>query len=81
MHMKKLMLAVLMAFSALMAFSTGCVVSSDGEVVAVAPGHVCVGDCDHYYHGGRYYYVRGHHHGPGCGHVLRGGVWVVASAY
>ena len=73
--MKTLMLAALMAFSA------GCVVSGTarGEVVAVAPGHVCAGDCDHYYDGGRYYYVKGHRHGPGCGHVLRGGVWVVAS--
>jgi hypothetical protein len=81
MLMKKLMLAVLMAFSALMAVSTGCVVSADGEVVAVAPGHACIGDCDHYYHGGRYYYVKGHRHGPGCGHTLRGGVWVVASVH
>ena len=78
--MKKLMMAVLVAFSALLAFSTGCVVSSDGEAVAVAPGHVCVGDCDHYYHGGRYYYAH-HRHGPGCGHVLRNGVWVVVSAH
>jgi hypothetical protein len=44
----------------------------------VAPGHVCAGECDHYYQGGRYYYVHGHHHGPGCGHVFRGGVWVTA---
>ena len=78
--MKKLMMAALVAFSALLAFSTGCVVSSEGEAVAVAPGHVCVGDCDHYYHGGRYYYAH-HRHGPGCGHILRGEVWVVASAH
>ena len=75
--MKTLLLA------ALMAFSVGCVVSGhiDGEPVTVRSGHTCVGDCDHYYHGGRYYYVKGHRHGPGCGHVLRGGVWVTLSAH
>lgn len=71
--MKKLLMAALVALSA------GCVVSGHGEVVAVAPGHVCIGDCDHYYDGGHYYHVRGHRHGPGCGHVFRGGLWVVVN--
>ena len=71
--MKTLLMAALMALTAFSA--GGCVVSGSGEIVAVAPGHVCVGDCDHYYSGGHYY--RGHRHGPGCGHVLRAGVWVV----
>jgi hypothetical protein len=72
------MKTLLFLLAGLLAFSAGgCVVSGSGEIVAVAPGHVCVGDCDHYYDGGRYYHVRGHRHGPGCGHVLRGGVWVV----
>jgi hypothetical protein len=75
--MKTLMLLL----AAIMAFSAGCVVSGHVEPVAVSPGHVCVGDCDHYYRGGRYYHVKGHRHGPGCGHVLREGVWVTLSAH
>jgi hypothetical protein len=70
-----------LTLAALMAFSAGCVVAVDPEPVTVTSGHVCVGDCDHYYHGGRYYHARGHRHGHGCGHVLRGGVWVTLSAH
>jgi hypothetical protein len=46
-------------------------------IVRVDEGHVCSGDCDHYYHEGRYLVIRGHHHGPGCGHHLEGIRWVL----
>ncbi len=61
----------------LLVLPPGCTVSTGGhgEVVSVGLGHVCVGDCDHYYDGGHYY--RGHRHGSGCGHVHQKGVWVV----
>jgi hypothetical protein len=52
----------------------------DGEVrhVVVDRGHVCSDPCDHYCDDdGRWIVVRGHRHGPGCGHHLVSGRWVV----
>ena len=58
----------------------GCVVHEHGYVrtgarIRIESGHRCSGACDHYYSGGHYYYA-GHVHGPGCGHVMRDGIWV-----
>ncbi len=51
------------------------------RVVHVEPAHVCTHACAHYYHDGHYVVVkRGHHHGPGCGHVFVDGRWMVAVA-
>jgi len=51
------------------------------RVVVVEPAHVCTPACAHYYHEGHYVVVkRGHHHGPGCGHVFDGRRWMVAVA-
>lgn len=71
--------------AAVVAFGlTGCVVHAHPyvppahhRVVVVDRGHVCHDGCDHYCHEGRWYVVEKHHHGAGCGHVLRGGVWVI----
>ena len=30
----------------------------------------------YFYGGGRWHHIPGHIHGPGCGHELRGSVWV-----
>ena len=41
--------------------------------------HVCTPDCHHHYHDGtRLVVLKGHRHGPGCGHVWTGKRWVVA---
>lgn len=46
--------------------------------VVVPSGHICNHHCDHYYDGAVYYrVVKGHVHGPGCGHDLVTGRWVV----
>jgi hypothetical protein len=60
----------------------GCVVSGSvavplGPPVIVAHGHVHSAHCGHYKHRGRWYHASHHHHGPGCGHTLRGGVWML----
>jgi hypothetical protein len=39
--------------------------------------HVCVESCNHYHHEGHWYVVAEHRHGPSCGHVFRGGMWIV----
>jgi hypothetical protein len=48
------------------------------------PGHVVVAEgchhtahCGHYYHKGKWHHHGGHVHGHGCGHVFRGGIWVI----
>ena len=39
--------------------------------------HVCTPDChEHYYDGEKLVILRGHRHGPGCGHVWNGKYWV-----
>lgn len=41
--------------------------------------HHCAYGCrDHYYDGVKLIYVKGHRHGPGCGHVWNGRYWVMA---
>lgn len=48
------------------------------RTVVVPHGHHCNHHCDHYYNGSSYVVVRkGHVHGPGCGHDLVKGRWVV----
>lgn len=73
----KPILATLLGVAAL--FLTGCprhmrIVTPvppvpHGVVVSIDHRHVHSPTCGHYYHGGSYYYVEGHHHGHGCGHV------------
>lgn len=47
----------------------------------VARQHVCSGVCDHYCDDdGQWIVVRGHRHGPECGHHMISGRWVVARA-
>ena len=42
-------------------------------------GHRCDSTCRyHVYDGSRFVYLRHHRHGPGCGHALINGRWVVA---
>jgi hypothetical protein len=39
--------------------------------------HICTPDClDHYFDGEQLIFLRGHRHGPGCGHVWNGRYWV-----
>jgi hypothetical protein len=41
--------------------------------------HICTQACHHHYHDGtRLVVLKGHRHGPGCGHVWSGRHWVVA---
>lgn len=41
--------------------------------------HVCTPDChDHFWNGSRLVTLRGHRHGPDCGHVWKGRHWVAA---
>lgn len=48
------------------------------RTVVVPSGHICNHHCDHYYDGAVYFRVsKGHVHGPGCGHDLVSGRWVV----
>lgn len=56
-------------------------------VVARTPSHVhvdhvCGPSChDHYWDGGKIVVIRGRHrHGPGCGHILEGGHWMIGVA-
>lgn len=43
----------------------------------VHPRHVCTHDCpDCYYDGSRVVVIKGHRHGPGCGHHWDGRSWV-----
>ena len=60
----------------------GCLVHAGvaipiGPPVVVARGHVHSAQCGHYRHRGHWYRAEHHHHGPGCGHRLRGGVWIL----
>jgi len=53
----------------------------DGEVryVRVEKAHVCDVTChEHHYDGKRVVAVKGHQHGPDCGHSWNGRAWVVA---
>ncbi|MCO6438383.1 MAG: hypothetical protein J5J06_14925 [Phycisphaerae bacterium] len=50
---------------------------SPPERTYVHVDHVCTDHCDEYYDGHRVVVIRGHHHGPGCGHVWDGRHWVV----
>ena len=47
------------------------------RTVHVEHGHVCGHTCHHYWSGGEFIILRGHRHGPGCGHALREGRWMV----
>jgi hypothetical protein len=47
------------------------------RVVHVDHGHICSHTCHHYWSGGEFVIVRGHRHGPGCGHTLHEGRWIV----
>jgi len=59
---------------------SGCVVHDHhrhgGKRIKIESSHVCSDGCDHYHHHGHWYHAPRHAHGPGCGHVLRGGIWV-----
>jgi hypothetical protein len=47
------------------------------QYVVVEEGHICGPYChDHYWDGARVVVVRGHRHGPGCGHEWDGHYWV-----
>ncbi len=61
----------------LLGTAAGCYVEPNRERVVVDQDHRCTDRCTHYYHSGHWYVAEGHRHGPGCGHVLRGGVWIV----
>jgi len=72
----------ILAGLALAASMTSCIVHAHNGVVhgveVVLPvAHVCDARCGHYQSHGRWYYYRGHVHGPGCGHVFVSGVWRV----
>jgi len=74
--MRWILLALFLAGAA----TTGCVVTPaepQPDIVVVAPGHACSDICTHYYHRGHFYLVEGHRHGPGCGHALQQGLWIV----
>lgn len=50
------------------------------QVVHVNRSHVCGPDChEHYWNGSRVVVIRGHRHGPGCGHDWDGRYWVLVS--
>lgn len=76
--MRFLLLAV-MTIAATLALP-GCHLSAgthrDQDVVEVDSRHRCDDYCSHYNHEGHWYSDRGHRHGPGCGHALRGGIWI-----
>ena len=69
----------ILAISATATASPGCVVYDDGYyhpvgIVATIPvGHVCGPYCGHYWYGGNVYFIEGHRHYDGCGHVFVGG--------
>ena len=49
--------------------------------VHLGASHVCGPNCrDHYWNGSKYVILRGHRHGPGCGHVLVHNRWVLAKS-
>ncbi len=51
------------------------------HVTRIAADHVCDERCyDHVYNGSRVIVLRGHRHGPGCGHRWNGRYWVIAKA-
>jgi hypothetical protein len=47
------------------------------RTVHVEHGHVCGHTCSHYWSGGEFIILRGHRHGPGCGHSMHEGRWIV----
>ena len=48
----------------------------------VRRAHVCTHDCHHHYHDGtRLMVLKGHRHGPGCGHHWDGRHWVLAGRH
>jgi len=76
--LKRVTTLVVLAVAAMV---SGCVVHEHGYVrtgarVRIEPGHICTGGCNHYYNR-KHWYHAGHVHGPGCGHAMRGGVWIV----
>lgn len=59
--------------------SRPAVVAPHGGRRVIRTGHVCTRDCHHHYwDGARLIEVRGHRHGPGCGHSWSGKYWIVA---
>lgn len=61
--MKTKLFLNLLVLIAVATLSTGCIIRERGGP-------------PRYYHHHDYGQVEGHIHGPGCGHVLREGVWV-----
>ncbi len=51
------------------------------SVTRVPARHVCTQGCHHHYwNGSRLIDVRGHRHGPGCGHQWNGSYWIVGGS-
>ncbi len=49
----------------------------DYEDVVIEHRHVCTDACfNHYYNGNRVVVIRGHRHGPNCGHRFNGRYWI-----
>ena len=59
--------------------ATSCLSSPDhdGVPVDILQGHRHSAYCGHYYHDFGWYFVKDHHHGEDCGHVLRYGQWTI----
>jgi len=52
------------------------------RVVYVEETHICTRLChDHYWNGSRVVVLSGHRHYDGCGHVFRGGRWIVVAGH
>jgi hypothetical protein len=67
----------------LVVFIAACqVVPVEGERPAGATeaAHNCIDACDHIYADGGWLIIRGHRHGPNCGHVKVDGKWVKDTA-
>jgi hypothetical protein len=60
---------------------TGCIFPGHpyhrGVAVTISPDHVHDAHCGHYYYRSAPYHWEGHSHGDGCGHIARGGIWVI----
>ena len=50
-----------------------------GAEVIIKRSHIHSRYCGHYRFGQRWYYVRQHRHGVGCGHELVEGVWILTT--
>lgn len=45
-------------------------------VVTIKQGHRHSHTCGHFHHNGRWFHLRNHVHRSGCGHRLRGSIWI-----